>query len=54
MVKIKEILFHSLHMTLDFTSIRSAIASLERSIRSYRVLSENSILIRDDINTVKV
>ena len=40
-------------MTLDLTSLRSAIASLEKSIRSYRVLSENSTLTRDDINTVK-
>ncbi len=53
MVKIKEILFHSFHMTLDLTSLRSAIASLEKSIRSYRVLSENSTLTRDDIDTVK-
>ena len=40
-------------MTLDLTSLRSAIASLEKSIRSYRVLSENSTLTPDDINTVK-
>jgi nucleotidyltransferase substrate binding protein (TIGR01987 family) len=40
-------------MTLDLTSLRSAIASLEKSIRSYRVLSENSTLTRDDIDTVK-
>ena len=40
-------------MTLDLTSLRRAIASLEKSIRSYRVLSENSTLTPDDINTVK-
>ena len=40
-------------MTLDLTSLRRAIASLEKSIRSYRVLSENSSLTRDDIDTVK-
>ncbi len=40
-------------MKLDLTSLRSAIASLEKSIRSYRVLSENSSLTRDDIDTVK-
>ncbi len=40
-------------MKLDFTSLRCAIASLEKSIRSYTVLSENSTLTSDDIDTVK-
>ncbi|NMW17918.1 MAG: hypothetical protein HKK66_02610 [Chlorobiaceae bacterium] len=36
-----------------YLRLRRAIASLEKSIRSYTVLSENSTLTMDDINTVK-
>lgn len=37
----------------DLTSLQRAIASLEKSIFSYRSLSENSTLTNDDIDTVK-
>ena len=40
-------------MTLDLTSLHRAIVSLEKSIFSYRSLSENSSLTSDDIDTVK-
>ena len=40
-------------MTLDLTSLRRAIVSLEKSMCSYRVLSENNTLTKDDIDTVK-
>ncbi|MEI7788854.1 MAG: nucleotidyltransferase substrate binding protein [Chlorobiaceae bacterium] len=40
-------------MTLDLTSLHRAIVSLEKSIFSYRSLSENSTLTHDDIDTVK-
>ena len=40
-------------MTLDLTSLHRAIVSLEKSIFSYRSLSENSTLTMDDLDTVK-
>lgn len=43
---------HNLDILL-YLRLRRAIASLEKSIRSYTVLSENSTLTMDDINTVK-
>ncbi len=40
-------------MKLDLSSLKRAIASLEKSIRSYHVLSANIALTEDDIETVK-
>ena len=40
-------------MPLDLSSLKKAIASLEKSISSYHVLCGNSTLTEDDIDTVK-
>ncbi len=40
-------------MPLDLSSLKKAIASLEKSISSYHVLCGNSTLTNDDLDTVK-
>ncbi|MDI6781131.1 MAG: nucleotidyltransferase substrate binding protein, partial [bacterium] len=40
-------------MPLDLTSITHAISALDKSINSYQILSQNTSLTQDDIDTIK-